>query len=115
MKRSGYADLPLHGGRVPAWLGDRGQTLEGQAGGVGKQVAQGRAGRAGRLVEVDDALLGSDQRRERRDRLGDRGPAEDVLARPLGSNLLAVAQDADGYRLGRPALDLPKSVHGARY
>jgi uncharacterized protein len=23
MKRSGYADLPLHGGRVPAWLGER--------------------------------------------------------------------------------------------
>jgi hypothetical protein len=23
MKRSGYADLPLHGGRVPAWLADR--------------------------------------------------------------------------------------------
>src|ERR1700709_2247319 len=23
MKRSGTADLPLHGGRVPAWLADR--------------------------------------------------------------------------------------------
>ncbi len=23
MKRSGFADLPLHGGRVPAWLADR--------------------------------------------------------------------------------------------
>src|SRR5262250_1916868 len=23
MKRSGVADLPLHGGRVPAWLADR--------------------------------------------------------------------------------------------
>jgi hypothetical protein len=23
LKRSGYADLPLHGGRVPAWLADR--------------------------------------------------------------------------------------------
>src|ERR1700704_3882674 len=23
MKRSGYADLPLHGGRVPAWLAER--------------------------------------------------------------------------------------------
>jgi hypothetical protein len=23
MKRSGTADLPLHGGRVPAWLGER--------------------------------------------------------------------------------------------
>jgi len=23
MKRSGFADLPLHGGRVPSWLADR--------------------------------------------------------------------------------------------
>lgn len=23
MKRSGIADLPLHGGRVPAWLAER--------------------------------------------------------------------------------------------
>src|SRR4051794_40858238 len=23
MRRSGHADLPLHGGRVPAWLGER--------------------------------------------------------------------------------------------
>ena len=23
MKRSGYADLPLHGGHVPAWLAER--------------------------------------------------------------------------------------------
>src|SRR5581483_4174712 len=23
MKRSGVADLPLHGGRVPSWLGER--------------------------------------------------------------------------------------------
>src|SRR3954454_13460020 len=27
MKRSGFADLPLHGGRVPAWLADRMTTL----------------------------------------------------------------------------------------
>src|SRR5688500_7483541 len=27
MKRSGHADLPLHGGRVPQWLGERMTTL----------------------------------------------------------------------------------------
>ena len=27
MKRSGVADLPLHGGRVPAWLTERMVTL----------------------------------------------------------------------------------------
>src|SRR5947209_3448418 len=30
MKRSGHADLPLHGGRVPAWLAER-MTLLGTA------------------------------------------------------------------------------------
>ena len=30
MKRSGTADLPLHGGRVPAWLAER-MTLLGTA------------------------------------------------------------------------------------
>src|SRR4030088_1202264 len=30
MKRSGFADLPLHGGRVPAWLAER-MTLLGTA------------------------------------------------------------------------------------
>lgn len=29
MKRSGYADLPLHGGRVPPWLGQRMAALGG--------------------------------------------------------------------------------------
>ena len=27
MKRSGFADLPLHGGRVPRWLSDRMEKL----------------------------------------------------------------------------------------
>jgi hypothetical protein len=27
VKRSGFADLPLHGGRVPAWLASRMSTL----------------------------------------------------------------------------------------
>ncbi|HWI16104.1 MAG TPA: DUF763 domain-containing protein [Vicinamibacterales bacterium] len=27
MKRSGVADLPLHGGRVPQWLAERKTTL----------------------------------------------------------------------------------------
>ena len=29
MKRSGYADLPLHDGRVPAWLAERMAKLGG--------------------------------------------------------------------------------------
>ena len=30
VKRSGVADLPLHGGRVPAWLATRMVTLGGR-------------------------------------------------------------------------------------
>jgi uncharacterized protein len=29
MKRSGYADLPLHGGRIPGWLAKRVEKLGG--------------------------------------------------------------------------------------
>jgi hypothetical protein len=29
MKRSGFADLPLHGGRVPLWLSERMSKLDG--------------------------------------------------------------------------------------
>ena len=44
----------------------------GRPGRVREQVADGRAGRAGRLVEVDDPFLRGDERRERGDRLRDR-------------------------------------------
>src|SRR5205823_5923982 len=59
---------------------DRHASLERQAGGVGKQVADGRSLRAGRAVEVDDALLGGDERGERRRELRDGGPAHRPFA-----------------------------------
>jgi hypothetical protein len=31
MKRSGFADLPLHGGRVPPWLAERMEKLGTQS------------------------------------------------------------------------------------
>ena len=55
---------------------DRHGAVERQPRGVGEQVPHRRAGRPGRLVEVDDALLGRDERRERADRLRDRREAD---------------------------------------
>ena len=71
------------GRRSPRWSRSGGgpggaigtRAVERQPGCVGEQVPHGRAGRAGRLVEVDDALLGGDERGERADRLRDRGEA----------------------------------------
>ena len=50
MKRSGVADLPLHGGRVPAWLADRMVTL-GTA--IAEMVIH-HHGRAGWLARLSD-------------------------------------------------------------
>ena len=43
---------------------DRHGAVEREPGGVREQVPHGRARRAGRLVEIDDTLLGGDERRE---------------------------------------------------
>ena len=48
---------------------DRLGALEREPARVREQVANRRAGRPRRLVEVDDAFLGGDERRERGDRL----------------------------------------------
>jgi len=50
MKRSGTADLPLHGGRVPAWLATR-MTLLGAA--IGESVIQ-HHGRSALLSRLSD-------------------------------------------------------------
>ena len=59
-----------------AGLRDRLPALERKAGRVREQVANGRPGRPGRLVEVDDALLDGDQDREGDHRLRHRRPSE---------------------------------------
>ena len=94
---------------------DRDLALERQAGRVREQVADGRAGRAGRLVEVDDPFLRGDERRERGDRLRhrretDRAPDVTVRRDP------AFAIDhTRGGELDRPVVDLAKCLHAARY
>jgi hypothetical protein len=80
-----------------------------------EQVSHRRAFRPGRVVEVDNPLLGRDERCQRGCRLGHRGPAKDVLARSVDGDFLGAAQDADGHSLRRPPLDLPQSLHGGRY
>jgi uncharacterized protein len=50
VKRSGHADLPLHGGRVPAWLADR-MTLLGTAITEAVVLSHGRAELLSRLSD----------------------------------------------------------------
>ena len=94
---------------------DRLRALEGKAGRVREQVPHRRAGRARGLVEVDDSLLGGDERRERGDRLRHRGEPDDaraspsVSAAPPSDTTPAAAND------DRPVLDLAKRLHAARY
>ena len=52
--------------------------VEGQPGGVGEEVADGRALGPGGLVQLDGALLDGDQRGVRGERLGDGGEREAV-------------------------------------
>ncbi len=96
---------------APAGPRDRARALERETGGVSEQVTHRRAGRPGRLVEVDDAFLGGDERRERADGLRDRGEED-------GATGIAVRRDRGGCvgHPGRgegnvPHLDLAQSVH----
>ena len=76
-----------------------------------EQVAHRRALRAGRFVEVDRPLLGSDERGERSHELRHGGPAEHPVAWALRRKDLRVAHDADGRMRRRPGLDLPQRIH----
>ena len=60
---------------APSRARDRLLSLERQTGGVREQVPHGRAGRACRLVEVDDSLLGGDEKGKGGDGLRDGGKA----------------------------------------
>src|SRR5205085_978145 len=99
-------DAPRAGAR------DRRRGVEREPRGVGEQVAQRGAGRPGRLVDVDDALLGRDERRERRDELRDRGPADGAGAVADGAQLAPVrVEHRDRRERRRPRFDLTQSLH----
>ena len=91
-------DPPLAG------LGRSGcRPSSGRPGGVREQVPDGRAGRAGRVVEVDRALLGRDQAGERRHRLRHGRPAELASSVARAPPARTRRRDSDGDMLGRPA------------
>ena len=94
---------------------DRGHALERQPRRVGEQVPNGGPGRPGRLVEVDDALLGGDERRERRDRLRDRRQPYRPFRVAVGGDRGVRARHTGGREGDIPGVDLVESVHGARY
>jgi hypothetical protein len=74
-------------------------------------MADRRAGRAGRLVQVDHALLGRNQHCERGDRLGHRGEPDDARRVAVRRDLTRGIDDARGGELDRPVVDLAKCLH----
>ena len=95
---------------------DRRLALERQAGGVREQMTDGCARRPRRLVEVDDALLGRDERRERGDRLRDRREAHGTARVPAGVAIAPSARVTPAAANGHvPGVDLVQRLHGARY
>ena len=95
-----------------ARLRDRRARVERKPGRVGEQVADGRAGRAVRLVEVDRPLLGRDEGRERRDRLRERGPAKHARRVASAPQIAAGRERGDGDVLRRPRVRELKRFQG---
>jgi hypothetical protein len=107
------AVVRVHPARAGA--ADRRARLEREPGGVREHVADGRPGRACRLVEVEDSLLGGDECRERGRRLRDRGPAVGAGGCPVRRDDALGADDPRRRTPGPPGVDLAQSVHGGRY
>ena len=102
-------DPPLAG------LPQRRRRVPRETGRVRQQVPDGRAFGPRRLVQVERALLGGDQRRVGDDRLRDGAPAEAVIdVAVLGDDRVG-SRDTGGSMLGRPRLDLAERFHGRRY
>src|SRR5580765_3586834 len=94
---------------------DRLVAVEREPGCVSEQMPDRRAFRPRRLVQVDDPLLGGDERRERDRRLRDRRPAKLLLTRATLGDDVAAAQHGDRDGARAPALDLRQRLHAARY
>jgi hypothetical protein len=82
---------------------------------MSKQVPERRARWPGRLVEVDDPLLGRDQRCERRHELRYRRPFKDAPFVAPTRTASASLDHGDGCMLDGPLVDQPKRIHAARY
>jgi hypothetical protein len=96
-------------------LRDRRPPLERQSRCVSEQVPNGRAGRAGRFVEVDDTFLCGNEQSKRGDGLRDRGQPHDARDVALGRDDAGGIDNASGGKPDEPAVDLAKCLHAARY
>jgi len=97
------------------WPRDRLRIVGGEPGRMREQLADRRALRPCGCVEVDDALLDRDERRDRCEELRHRGPRQHLVARTDGAELLVGARHRDGRAPCRPRGDLFQRVHGGRY
>ena len=80
-----------------------------------EEVAHRRARRSGRLVEVADPFLRSDEDGEGRDGLGHRGEQDSVAGIPAGRNHRIGARHARRREGHVPVVDLEKCLHARRY
>ena len=94
---------------------DRLRALERKPARVREEMANRRAGRPGRLVEIDDALLGCDERRERGDRLRHGCQSDRARRVAVRRHLAAWIDDTGGGELDGPVVDLAKCLHARRY
>jgi hypothetical protein len=78
-------------------------------------MPDGRTRGARGLVEVDDALLGGDERGECRDRLRDRSEPNGVRGIAVCCEDRVGACDSSRGEGRLPALDLVQSLHRGRY
>jgi hypothetical protein len=67
------------------------------------------------LVEIDDALFGGNEHRERNDGLGDRCQSDRPSAVAVRRDRPTRIDDADCSERDRPVIDLAKCLHAARY
>ena len=74
-------------------------------------MAQRRAGRAGRVVEVDDPLLDRDEHRDGGRELRHRRPAERRVDAAVRQRRPVRVHHGHGTGGARPAVDLPKRLH----
>ena len=98
-----------------AGLAERLRRVPREAGRVREQVPHRRALGPGRLVEIQHAFLGRDQRRVGGEQLRHRAPAEPMLTVAVLGNNPVGRRDPGCVVLGRPFVDLAKRIHGGRY
>jgi len=80
-----------------------------------EEMPDRRAGRACRLVEVDDAFFGGDDERKRRDGFRHRGEPDGTRRVSVQACRAARIHHAGRRELDRPLVNLAKRLHSRRY